>query len=81
MTREELALYALTAFDLGDIVEIDDSGCIGEIVGMEIKIGCEDRYLVAYHDNSDNPQRVYWPASSLADYEPESNVIRFPTRH
>jgi hypothetical protein len=84
MTPFEKELYQLTAFDLGDVVEIDQSGVIGEIVGMQIQIGREDQYLVSYHDHCGNPQRVLWPASSLDDAdedEPESNVIIFPTRH
>lgn len=84
MTREELALYALTAFDLGDLVEIDGSDLIGEIVGMKIQIGNEDQYNVSYHDTCGNPKMEWWPASALesADEgggpEPESNVVAFP---
>lgn len=81
MTRDELALYALTAFDLGDLVEIDDSEIIGEVAGFRIVLGAEDEYLVAYHDNCGNPQRQWWPASSLdgVDEPPrDSNVIPVP---
>jgi hypothetical protein len=82
MTREEQELYSLTLFRIGDLVEIDESDIVGAIEGMQIKIGCEDQYLIAYHDNCGNPQRVWWPASSLeavGDNEPPmSNVIPFP---
>lgn len=82
MTPDELALYALTAFDLGDLVEIDDSEIIGEIAGFTVVIGDEDKYLVAYHDNCGNPKREWWPASALSsadDDEPGGNVIKFPS--
>lgn len=80
MTPTELALYQLTAFDLGDLVEIDESDLIGMVDGFRVVVGSEDEYLVRYHDNCGNPQRQWWPASALesAD-EPESNVIPFPT--
>lgn len=86
MTPTELALYQLTAFDLGDLVEIDESDVVGAIEGMQIRIGCEDQYLVSYHDNCGNPQRTWWPSSALVavdEDEPASNVIPFPnaTRH
>lgn len=84
MSPEEIALFQLTAFDIGDIVEIDNSELIGEIVGMQIKIGCEDSYLVSYHDHNGNPQRVWWPSSSLDladDDGPDlTNVVAFPCR-
>ena len=81
MTREEADLFRLTAFTLGDVVEVDDSEIIGEVVGMQVQIGNEDHYLVAYHDHCGNPQRVWWPSSALADAEPEepqANIIKFP---
>lgn len=82
MSPDELALYALTAFDLGDLVEIDDSDIVGEVIGFIIVIGNEDKYLVAYHDNCGNPQRNWWPASALTsadDDGPESNIVKFPS--
>lgn len=66
-------------FDLGDLVEIDDSCVIGEVVGLKIEFGNEDSYLISYHDNSGNPQRKWWPASSLdsADEPDNDNVVCF----
>jgi hypothetical protein len=80
MSPEEIALYQLTAFDIGDIVEIDDSEVIGIVDGFAVTINGEDEYLIRYHDNCGNPQRQWWPASCLsdADDEEQSNVIQFP---
>jgi hypothetical protein len=80
MTPLENKLYSLTRFTIGDLVEIDESEIIGAIEGMKIRIGCEDEYLVSYHDAAGSPQRVWWPDSSLEaveDDETESNVICF----
>lgn len=78
MSPEEKELYAMHYFDLGDLVEIDDSEIFGEVAGMKVEEGCEDFYLVRYHDNCGNPQRNWWPASSLTDADPDdSNVICF----
>lgn len=79
MTPKERALYMLTRFAVGDAVEIDDSSIIGEVVGIQIKIGCEDTYLLAYRDATDSPQRIWWPDSSLepADEPDDSNIICF----
>jgi len=85
MTPEETYLYSLHLFDIGDIVEIEGSELFGEIVGLQIQIGNEDRYLVSFLDGTGTPRREWWPASSLEsadDDEPDvealSNIIQFP---
>lgn len=80
MTPTEKELFEMRLFDLGDIVEIDESGLIGEVVGFCVEEGCEDSYLVRYHDTGGNPKREWWPSSSLELDDPEdteSNVICF----
>lgn len=80
MTPTEKELYEMHMFDLGDIVEIDESGLIGEVVGFCVEEGCEDSYLVRYHDACGNPKREWWPSSCLGLDDPEdteSNVICF----
>ena len=83
MTPDEFALYQITAFDLGDLVEIERSEIVGVIDGMRVVVGDEDQYLIAYQDNCGNPQRNWWPASSLElveegdDTDADSNVICF----
>lgn len=75
MTPLEKELYAMNYFDLGDLVEIDDSGLTGEVVGLRIEEGREDYFRVKYHDHGGNPKREWWPASSLTDAGPDlSNV-------
>lgn len=73
MTEDEKSIYGLTRFAIGDLVEIDESELIGEVVGMQIKIGCEDSYLLSYHDACGNPQRTWWPGSSLEPIEDDEN--------
>lgn len=46
MTEEEKVIYAQHYFDLGDEVEIANSGVIGEITGLRIEEGGEDRQPV-----------------------------------
>ena len=83
MSPEEFALYQIIAFDLGDLVEIERSEIVGVIDGMRVVVGDEDQYLIAYQDNCGNPQRNWWPASSLELVEEgdaddaDSNVICF----
>ncbi len=78
MTPDEKELYAMHYFDLGDLVEIDDSGVIGEVAGLRVEEGSEDYFLVKYHDTCGNPKREWWPASSLSDADPEEgNVVCF----
>lgn len=78
MTPEERRIYQMHYFDLGDLVEIDDSGVIGEVTGLRVEEGREDYFLIKYHDRGGNPKREWWPASSLesAD-EDDSNVVCF----
>ncbi len=66
-------------FDLGDLVEIDDSGVVGEVAGLRVEEGREDYFLVKYHDTCGNPKREWWPASNLdsADEDDDSNVVCF----
>lgn len=79
MTPLEKELYAMNYFDLGDIVEIDYSGIIGEVVGLRVEEGREDLFLVKYRDHCGNPKREWWQASALDDAGPaDSNVICFP---
>lgn len=78
MTPLEKELYAMHYFDLGDLVEIDDSGLIGEVAGLRVEEGSEDYFLVKYHDRGGNPKREWWPASSLGDADPDDdNVVCF----
>jgi len=65
MTPTEKEIFAMHYFDLGDVVEIDDSGVIGEVAGLRVEEGSEDWFLVKYHDACGNPKREWWPASSL----------------
>lgn len=74
MTPLEKELYAMNYFDLGDLVEIDDSGVIGEVAGLRVEEGSEDYFLIKYHDRGGNPKREWWPASSLEDATDTSNV-------
>jgi len=74
MTPLEKELYAMNYFDLGDLVEIDDSGVIGEVAGLRVEEGSEDYFLIKYHDRGGNPKREWWPASSLEDAPDTSNV-------
>lgn len=78
MSPEEKAMYQMHYFDLGDLVEIDDSEVIGEVAGLRVEEGSEDYFLVKYHDTCGNPKREWWPASSLepADND-DSNVVCF----
>lgn len=79
MTPLEKELYSMNYFDLGDLVEIDNSGVIGEVAGLHVEEGREDMCLVRYRDRGGNPKREWWPASSLEDAEPDnSNVVCFP---
>ena len=43
MSPEEFALYQITAFDLGDLVEIERSEIVGVIDGMRVVVGDEDQ--------------------------------------
>lgn len=78
MTPTEKELYAMHYFDLGDLVEIDDSGVIGEVAGLRVEEGSEDYFLVKYHDTCGNPKREWWPASSLESADgSDDNVVCF----
>ncbi|MGB3042506.1 MAG: hypothetical protein WBB98_04910 [Xanthobacteraceae bacterium] len=74
MTPEERRIYQMHYFDLGDLVEIDDSGVMGEVAGLRVEEGREDSFLVKYHDTCGNPKREWWPASALEDAPDTSNV-------
>lgn len=84
MTPEEKALYQMHFFDLGDLVEIGESGTVGEVTGMQVAEGQEDHYRVLYRDASGMPHESWWRASLLEpadDDEPDmSNVVAFPCR-
>lgn len=90
MTPEERNLYMQHFFDLGDEVEIGESGTVGVVTGLQVAEGQEDLYRVYYEDDGRNPHESWWRASLLEpadEPEPTSNVVRFPcaceraTRH
>ncbi|MEZ0212482.1 MAG: hypothetical protein ACAH27_05960 [Xanthobacteraceae bacterium] len=52
-------------FDVGDLVYILWSGCVGYVTDYKFRYEQEDRYRVAYVDTHGSPQCRWWRVSHL----------------
>lgn len=77
MTPTEKALFQMHLFDLGDVVEIADSGIEGEITGLRVAEGDEDTYRVLFTDRTGVPRETWWRGSLLSSADDDDNVVCF----